>query len=64
MRSNNITKKVGIMVMDNEANYELSLEFMHSILSKNLDILDVHWVCLVLNSEDKKSYVNSLCCKG
>jgi len=46
MRSNNITKKVGIMVMDNEANYEMSLEFMHSILEKNLDILDVHWVCL------------------
>lgn len=46
MRQNNITEKVGIMVLDNEANYEHSLNFMHSILQKNLDILDVYWCCL------------------
>jgi len=46
MRKNNITKKVGIMILDNEANYEYSLKFMHSILDKNLDILDVYWCCL------------------
>jgi len=46
MRKNNITKKIGIMVLDNEANYTYSLDFMHSILGKNLDILDIYWVCL------------------
>ena len=46
MRSHNITKKIGIMILDNEANYVHSLDFMHSILSKNLDILDVYWCCL------------------
>ena len=46
MRSHKIEKKVGIMILDNEANYEYSLEFMHSILGKNLDILDVYWCCL------------------
>lgn len=46
MRQNNITEKVGIMVMDNEANYEYSLEFMHEILQDNLDLLDVYWCCL------------------
>lgn len=49
MRDNNITKKIGVMVMDNEANYNLSLEFMHSILSKNLDLLDVYWCCLPIS---------------
>jgi len=46
MREHNITRKIGVMIMDNEANYEYSLEFMHSILRANLDILDVFWCCL------------------
>lgn len=46
MRRNNITEKVGVMILDNECNYTLSLEFMHRILEKNLDLLDVYWCCL------------------
>jgi len=46
MRKNKITEKIGVMILDNEANYEHSLNFMHSILAKNLDILDVYWCCL------------------
>lgn len=46
MRSKNITEKIGLMVMDNEANYTLSLEFMHKIIQSNLDLLDVYWCCL------------------
>jgi predicted phosphoadenosine phosphosulfate sulfurtransferase len=46
MRKNNITKKVGVMILDNEANYNLSLEFMHRIIEANLDLLDVYWCCL------------------
>lgn len=46
MRKNKITKKIGLMTLDNEANYEYSLEFMHSIVSKNLDLFDVYWCCL------------------
>ena len=46
IRKNNVQKKLGIMILDNEANYEYSLEFMHRIISANLDILDVYWCCL------------------
>lgn len=46
IRANNIKEKVGIMILDNEANYEHSLNFMHEILHGNLDILDVYWCCL------------------
>lgn len=46
MRKNGITKKIGVQILDNEANYDYSLEFMHSILEKNLDILEVYWCCL------------------
>lgn len=46
MRKNNIKEKIGVMILDNEGNYDFSLDFMHSILSKNLDILDVYWCCV------------------
>lgn len=46
MREHGITKKIGLMILDNEANYEYSLKFMHSIIRKNLDLLDVYWCCL------------------
>ena len=39
-------RKLGVQIMDNEANYSHSLDFMHSIIDKNLDILDVYWCCL------------------
>ncbi len=46
MRERGITQKIGVQILDNEANYEQSLDFMHSILQKNLDLLDVYWCCL------------------
>ncbi len=46
MRKNNIKEKIGVMILDNEANYLDSLNFMEIILDKNLDILDVYWCCL------------------
>jgi len=46
MRKHDIKDKIGVMILDNEANYEYSLKFMHSILQKNLDLLDVYWCCL------------------
>jgi len=46
MRRNGITKKIGIQILDNEANYDISLEFMRRILNANLDLLDVYWCCL------------------
>lgn len=46
MRERGITRKIGLMIMDNEANYEDSMEFMHRIIRENLDLLDVHWCCL------------------
>ena len=39
-------RKLGIQVLDNEANYELSLEFMHRMMRENRDMLDIYWCCL------------------
>lgn len=49
MRDRGITKKVGIQIMDNEANYEQSMEFMHRIIQANRDLLDVYWCCLPIS---------------
>jgi len=46
VRERGIDKKIGIQIMDNEANYELSLEFMRRILDANRDILDIYWCCM------------------
>jgi len=48
VRKHKIDRKVGVMVMDNETNYQLSLEFMHSILQANRDILEIYWICMPL----------------
>jgi len=46
MRSHGITEKIGIQILDNEANYTQSLEFMHTILEQNRDLFDIYWCCL------------------
>jgi len=39
-------RKLGIQIMDNEANYELSYEFMHRMMRDNSEMLDIYWSCL------------------
>lgn len=46
MRKHKIKRKIGVMILDNEANYEYSLQFMHRIINANLDLLNVYWCCL------------------
>lgn len=46
MRERGITRKIGIQILDNEANYEYSIEFMHRMIEANRDLLDVYWCCL------------------
>jgi len=46
LRKNYPGRKIGLMVLDNEANYTLSLEFMHRMMKANRDILDIYWCCL------------------
>lgn len=46
MKKNNIKEKIGVQILDNEANYEYSLQFMHEILQENIEYLDIFWCCL------------------
>lgn len=46
LRTNYKGRKVGLMILDNEANYTMSLEFMHRMMKANADILEIFWCCL------------------
>lgn len=39
-------RKLGIQIMDNEANYDESIDFMHRIIQENREQLDVYWCCM------------------
>jgi predicted phosphoadenosine phosphosulfate sulfurtransferase len=49
MRKNEIAFKVGILFIDLEGQYNITIEYIKSMLSKNADLFDVYWVCLPLN---------------
>ena len=46
MEESGETRKLGIQILDNEANYEHSLEFMHRMMREHSDKLDIYWCCL------------------
>lgn len=46
MKSRGIKRKIGIQILDNEANYEYSLDFMHRMIQDNREYLDVYWCCM------------------
>jgi predicted phosphoadenosine phosphosulfate sulfurtransferase len=46
MKERGIKRKIGVQIMDNEANYEASLDFMHRILQANREYLDIYWCCM------------------
>jgi predicted phosphoadenosine phosphosulfate sulfurtransferase len=46
MKERGIKRKIGIQIMDNEANYDASIHFMNRILQANREYLDIYWCCL------------------
>ena len=46
MKERGIKRKIGIQILDNEANYEYSVQFMHRILQANSEYLEIYWCCM------------------
>jgi predicted phosphoadenosine phosphosulfate sulfurtransferase len=46
MKERGIKRKIGIQILDNEANYEYSVQFMHRMIQENREYLDVYWCCM------------------
>ena len=49
MRSRKITKKVGILFVDLEGQYDLTIDYILETFKKNADLFEYYWCCLPLN---------------
>jgi len=55
MRQHKITEKIGVLFVDLEGQYKMTIDFTKKILEKNLDLFDVYWCCLPLNLRNSLS---------
>jgi predicted phosphoadenosine phosphosulfate sulfurtransferase len=49
MRAHKIKKKVGVLFIDMEGQYKLTIDYTKSVLEKNADLFEIYWVCLPIN---------------
>ena len=55
MKQHNITQKVGILFIDLEGQYKVTINHIRNILRKNRNLLDIYWCCLPLNLRNSLS---------
>jgi len=55
MKRNKISKKIGVLFIDLEGQYKITIEFIRKILLKNKKFIDVYWCCLPLNLRNSLS---------
>ncbi|MCL2260868.1 MAG: DUF3440 domain-containing protein [Fibromonadales bacterium] len=55
MRKHKIDKKIGILFIDLEGQYQMTIDFIKKILEKNIDLFEVYWCCLPLNLRNSLS---------
>ena len=49
MRKHDIKKKIGLLYIDLEGQYSLTIEYIRQTLTDNADLFDVYWCCLPIN---------------
>ena len=49
MREHKINKKIAVLFVDMEGQYNLTIEYIRSEFIKHADFLEVYWVCLPIN---------------
>ncbi len=58
MRARRITKKVGVLFIDLEGQYNTTIRYIGEMLSENASLIDPYWVCLPLNLRNALSVFN------
>jgi predicted phosphoadenosine phosphosulfate sulfurtransferase len=51
MRSNNITKKIGLFHIDYEAQYQMTTDYVDEVYNDNKDLFDYYRVCLPISAQ-------------
>jgi len=49
MRKHKIKRKIGLLFIDLEGQYSLTIDYITETITNHADLLDVYWVCLPLN---------------
>lgn len=63
MRKNGITNKIGVLVVDLEGQYQETINYIHTMLTDNADLIEPYWACLPLNLRNAVSvYQPFWCC--
>ena len=55
MKKHKITKKIGILFIDLEGQYKITIEYIKDVFIKNSDLIEVYWCCLPLNLRNSLS---------
>lgn len=51
-------RKLGVLFIDLEAFYPITIEFVGKMLTENEDVLEPYWVCLPMESPNSLSYLD------
>ncbi len=63
MRKHGIRRKLGVLIVDLEGQYDLTIQYITRMLDDNIDIIEPFWVCLPLNLRNSVSvYEPFWCC--
>jgi len=63
MRKHNIKRKIGVLFIDLEAQYTMTIEYIKKMLTENGDLIEPYWVCLPINLRNAVSmYEPFWCC--
>jgi len=62
IKSNSIQKKLGVLFVDLEGQYKLTIEYVRQMIEGNLDYIEPYWVCLPLNLRNAVSVYNPFWC--
>ncbi len=55
MRKHGITEKIGVLIVDLEGQYNLTIDYIKQTVESNLDLIKPCWVCLPLNLRNATS---------
>lgn len=58
MREHKIKKKIGVLFIDLEGQYGMTIDFIMEMLMENSDLIDPYWVCLPLTLRNAVSVFN------
>ena len=48
MRAHKIKRKIGVLFLDLEGQYNITIDYVREMLTENADLLEPYWICLPL----------------